>query len=59
VAADQKSRIVYVHDLKSGASRVLPGIPVPGEFTIGAGGQTLILSRTRLESDIWMLSLGE
>ena len=56
VTADQKSRNVYVHDLKSGASRVLPGIPVPGEFTIGTGGRTLILSRTRLESDIWMLS---
>jgi dipeptidyl aminopeptidase/acylaminoacyl peptidase len=59
VVADQNSRKVYVHDLRSGASRVLPGIPVPGDFTIGDGARTVILSRTRLESDIWMLSLGE
>jgi hypothetical protein len=37
----------------------LPDIPVPGDFTIGDGGRTVILSRTRLESDIWLLSLGE
>ena len=59
VVGDQNSRNAYVHDLRSGTARVLPGIPVPGDFTIGDGGRTLILSRTRLESDIWMLSLGE
>jgi serine/threonine protein kinase len=59
IVADQNSRKVYVHDLRSGASRVLPDIPVPGDFTIGDGGRTVILSRTRLESDIWLLSLGE
>ena len=59
VVADQNSGKVYVHDLRSGASRALPGIPVPGDFTIGDGGRTVILSRTRLESDIWMLSLSE
>ena len=59
VVGDQNSRNAYVHDLRSGSARVLPGIPVPGDFTIGDGGRTLIFSRTRLESDIWMLSLGE
>jgi serine/threonine protein kinase len=59
LVADQNSRNAYVQDLRSGTVRVLPGIPVPGDFTIGDGGRTLILSRTRLESDIWMLSLGE
>jgi TolB protein len=58
VVADHDSRNVYVHDLRSGASQVLHGIPV-GDFTIGEGGRTLILARTRHESDIWMLSLGE
>ena len=59
VVGDQYSRKAYVHDLRSGTVRVLPGIPVPGDFKIGKSGRTLIFSRTRLESDIWMLSLGE
>jgi hypothetical protein len=32
---------------------------VPGDFTICDEGRMLILSRARLKSDIWMLSLGE
>ncbi len=59
MVGDQYSRKAYVHDLRSGTVRVLPGIPVPGDFKIGKSGRTLIFSRTRLESDIWMLSLGE
>jgi hypothetical protein len=59
VVADQRSRQAYVHDLRSGTSRVVPGIPAPAAFDIGDGGRTLILSRTRSESDIWMLELGE
>jgi Tol biopolymer transport system component len=57
VAADARTQRVYVHDLRTGATAELPGIPTPGEFSISADGRTLAVSRTRLESDIWMLTL--
>jgi Tol biopolymer transport system component len=58
LAADSKTRQVYVYDVRTKTSRPIAGIPA-GDFDVATDGRSMIVSRVRQESDVWMLTLGE
>ncbi len=55
---EEKRRAAYVWDIRTGSAREVPGVPGPCEIRIVDSGRTLVVSRSRRESDIWMLQLG-
>jgi len=44
-------------DAESRETRDIAGIPGPSEMGLSADGRTLVLNRTVLEGDIWLLTL--
>ncbi len=56
---DEKRRSMFLWDIRTGSAREVPGIPGPCEFRLIDAGRTLVVSRERAESDIWMLQLGD
>jgi len=55
---EEKRRSAYLWDIRTGSAREVPGVPGPCEIRIVDAGRTLVVSRLRSESDIWMLQLG-
>jgi Tol biopolymer transport system component len=56
---DEKRRSAFIWDIRTGSAREVPGVPGPCEIRIVDAGRTLVVSRLRSESDIWMLQLGD
>jgi hypothetical protein len=44
-------------DVESREVRDIAGIPGPSELRLSADGRTLVLNRTVLEGDVWLLTL--
>jgi Tol biopolymer transport system component len=56
---DRRLGGVHVWDVAEGTSREVIGVPGPGVIRVIDDGRALIINRSRDESDIWMLRLGE
>jgi serine/threonine protein kinase len=54
---DDEDSMTYVADVETGASRPLPELPGPAEFSVADEGRTLYSLRSAQDSDIWLLTL--
>ena len=55
---DAKRATAYIYDVATEETRGLPGIRGPCLICVVQGGKAIIANRRRVESDIWMLTLG-
>jgi Tol biopolymer transport system component/serine/threonine protein kinase len=55
---DERTHSAYVWDVESRTHSPIPGIPGPGGIHFGEDGRSVIVTSLKLESDVWMLTLG-